>query len=57
MKKLGRFDSDPPSEEGSGGVRADGDTAFELAPLTPVFACALFFGLPERGIVVALPWV
>jgi hypothetical protein len=32
MKKLGTPDSEPVSVEGSGGVSADGDTAFSFAP-------------------------
>jgi hypothetical protein len=54
MKKLGRFDSDPPSVEGSGGVSADGDTAFELEP-APVFAP--FFGLLEGCVGFVLRWL
>jgi hypothetical protein len=53
MKKLGRFDSDPPNVEGSGGVNAEGDTAFE--PAFP-FLLAFVLGFVEGRVVVALPW-
>ncbi len=33
MKKLGTFESDPPSVEGSGGVSAEGDTALAFLPV------------------------
>ncbi len=36
MKKLGTFESDPPSVEGSGGVSAEGDTALVFLPFLPV---------------------
>jgi hypothetical protein len=50
MKKLGTFESDPPSVEGSGGVNVDGDTALAFAPFLFVA------GLEGAGVVDGLPW-
>lgn len=50
MKKLGTFESDPPSVEGSGGVSAEGDTALVFLPFLPVVV--LDGGSVEDG----LPW-
>jgi hypothetical protein len=57
MKKLGRFDSPPPSVEGSGGVSADGDTGFALALPFAWLALVLVFLSEEDGVgVFMLSW-
>src|ERR1700733_3154377 len=38
MKKLGTFESDPPSVEGSGGVSVEGDAALVFSPFLPIVA-------------------
>ncbi|HEV7936815.1 MAG TPA: hypothetical protein VGP18_02185 [Solirubrobacteraceae bacterium] len=52
MKKLGTFENDPPSVEGSGGVSAEGATALAPAPLLLVFVARDRSGVDDGPIRV-----
>jgi hypothetical protein len=52
MKKLGTFESDPPSVEGSGGVSAEGDTALLFLPVMALDGGCVVDGLPWAWVTV-----